>query len=121
MASAYDRGVLQQDNADARRGTSPVQNWFFHLCDVLRLIMPTGRWLSDVRDLQQWNIKQVKRALVDAYDKYTASWRTVHEGEGSRIGFYFREMVGHSLGKQPDYMSLCLPRRSVLAFLRFRL
>eukprot|EP00877_Chromochloris_zofingiensis_P004852 jgi/Chrzof1/14368/Cz09g00080.t1 len=115
------RGVLQQNIADARRGRSPVQNWFFHLCAVLRLIMPTGRWLSDVRNLQQLNIKQVKRALVDAYDKYTASFRTVHEGEGSKIGFYFREMAGHSLGKQPDYMSLCLPRRSVLTFLRFRL
>eukprot|EP00877_Chromochloris_zofingiensis_P013619 jgi/Chrzof1/8510/Cz03g13220.t1 len=104
-------GVLQQNIADARRGRSPVHNWFSHLWAVLRLIMPTGRWLSDVRNLQELNIKQVKRALVDAYDKYTASFRTVHEGEGSKIGFYFREMAGHSVGKQPDYMSLCLPRR----------
>eukprot|EP00877_Chromochloris_zofingiensis_P009978 jgi/Chrzof1/5233/Cz15g18060.t1 len=103
--------VLQQNIADVRRGRSPVQNWFFHLCAVLRLIRPTGRWLSDVRNLQQLNIKQVKRALLDAYDKYTASLRTVHEGEGSRIGFYFREMAGISwylLHADLHYVTACM-------------
>ena len=95
--------------------------WIRALFDVLRVLLPSGRWHRTLMALDPIPVPDVAAALKVAYATYTSSLRLVQSGDGSRVGFYFREVGSHTLGTLPPYLSAGCSRDSIRACLRFRL
>jgi hypothetical protein len=96
--------------------------WIKALFDVLRVLLPQGRWMRVFLALESIGVGLVRAALRAAYCTHIAGVRLVHApGVGSRTGFYFREVGSHSLGTLPPYLCLGLSSDRVRACLRFRL
>jgi hypothetical protein len=118
------RDLLAMHVRDALRAeASPKTLWLRGLLVVLEGLQPgrDGHWSRKLSQGVPIDQKAVKKLLLAAFDEYVASFRQLTSGDGSRIGFYFREVADHSPGKLPKYLSLPLSRDVVRACLRFRL
>jgi hypothetical protein len=74
-----------------------------------------------MRDLQPLCVRTVRAALTQYYSSYCDRLRQVQQGQGSRTGFYFREVGNHLAGKLPQYLRKWLRRIQVQHCLLFRL
>ena len=121
--SSY-RELLLMHACDALRAeASPKTLWLRGLLVVLEGLQPgrAGHWSRTFTQGLPIDAKAVRQLLHNAYDDYVASFRGVYEGEGSRLGFYFREVADHTAGQLPKYLTLPLSHDVVRACMRFRL
>jgi hypothetical protein len=118
------RALLAQQVRDARgRG---VKNWFWHLKEVLRWLLPHDLWaakFSALSPVAPISYARVKKALRERYAQFVAAMAAVGvDGqEGVQRGVYFRRVASHTAGTLPKYMSVALSPAIVKDCMRFRL
>jgi hypothetical protein len=118
------RALLAQQVQDARgRG---VKNWFWHLKEVLRWLLPHDLWAAKFNALSPEapiRYARVKKALRERYAKFVAAMAAVGVDcqEGTQRGVYFRRVASHTAGTLPKYMSVALSPAIVKDCMRFRL
>jgi hypothetical protein len=112
--------LLRQCVADAM-GARPVNNWAAALYRTLTLIAPAGGWRRVLTAAGPIDLRPIRKALLDMYAAYVADYRPITQGEGSRLGVYFREWGNHALGQVPLYLRKSQPLTHVRRVLHFRL
>jgi hypothetical protein len=118
------RALLAQQVQDARgRG---VKNWFWHLKEVLRWLLPHDLWAVKFNALSPEapiSYARVKKALRERYAQFVAAMAAVgvDSQEGVQRGVYFRRVASHTAGTLPKYMSVALSPAIVKDCMRFRL
>lgn len=118
------RELLALHTADARRPEATSQQFWLHgLWDVLEVLEPgrAGHWSRTFNQAHPIDTKVVGQLLQAAYVEHLESYRGLREGEGSRIGYYLREVAEHGPGQVPTYLTLGLPSSTTRACMRFRL
>jgi hypothetical protein len=124
QAGASYRDLLLMHARDAlRAGASPKTLWLRGLLVVLESLQPgrAGHWSSTFAQGRPISAKDVRKLLMEAFAAHIASYRCIQSGDGSRLGFYFREVADHTAGSLPKYLTLSLSNDVVRACLRFRL
>ena len=106
-----------------RGGASPKVFWLRGLWVVLEALQPgrAGHWSRTFHQGLPIDKGQIGKLLREAFAQHIASFRGCMSGEGSRLGFYFREVADHTPGKLPQYLTVGLSQNTVRACLRFRL
>ena len=120
MAGGQYLALLRQCVADSV-GAHRVNNWAAALYRTLHLLLPAGGWRRVLNAADPIGIKPIRKALLDTYTAYVATFRPILQGEGSRLGVYFREWGDHALGRVPLYLRKSLPLTHVRRVLHFRL
>jgi hypothetical protein len=95
--------------ACSKQVATNTNNWAAALYRTLHLLLHAGGWRRVLNNAEPIDIKPVRKALLDTYTAYVATFKPIHEGEGSRLGVYFREWGDHALGKVPLYLRKSLP------------
>jgi hypothetical protein len=91
--------LLAQQVRDARgRG---VKNWFWHLKEVLRWLLPHDLWAAKFNALSPEapiSYARVKKALRERYAQFVAAMAAVGvDGQqGVQRGVYFRRVASHT-------------------------
>jgi hypothetical protein len=120
MAGGQYRALLKQC-VDDFAGARQVNNWAAALYRVLFLLVPGGGWRRVLTSLDPIDPKPIKQCLAATYAAYVAAFKPITEGEGSRLGVYFREWGDHHVGKVPLYLRKSLSLTHVRRALHFRL
>jgi hypothetical protein len=117
------RGVLRQNIEEGLSMPCPARNFTAALFNALRVLqIPNIRQLGTrLRSMQYISPKDVNMALRKAYSRHIMEFMAITEGEGCKIGFYFRCVSRHCLKKVPKLYSLHLPQMVLHRCLRFRL
>jgi hypothetical protein len=115
------KAALQQNVVAGLQGHHPAVNWASQLLAALNLIKPHQQWRNLMLGLQPLDLKVVRIALQQFYTAYCDSLKTAQQGEGSRKGFYYREVGLHTLGRLPTYLRKWLPGEQVHTCMLFRL
>jgi hypothetical protein len=118
------RALLAQQVRDANEHNA--KNWFHHLRDVLKWLVPHGRWAVRFNSLdanQPIPYGGIKKALRQYYAKCVAVMAAVQvdSDTGVQRGVYFRQVASHTAGTLPKYMSVGLSPDLVKECMRFRL
>jgi hypothetical protein len=103
------RALLAQQVQDAHG--YGVQNWFWHLYEVPRWLLPYDLWAAKFNALNPEapiGYACVNKALRVRYAKFVASMAAVEvdSQEGVQRGVYFRRMASHAAGTLPKYCQL---------------
>ena len=115
------KSALQQNVRDGLQGPRQAVNWASQLLEALNLIKPHQQWRNLMLNLQPLDLKVVRKALQQFYEDYCGQLKAVQQGEGSRKGFYYREVGIHTLGRLPTYLRRWLPGEQVHKCMLFRL
>ena len=100
----------------------PVRNFVSALYQALRIILPREAGLVRLfRQSLPLDVEEVDQALSDRYSEHVDLLAKVYQGDGSRVGLYFREVAVHDVGEVPRFYLLPLAHGVMLRFLRFRL